>query len=357
MPCKRRSRPAGEIYNPFVFGNPVGELQQNVFIGRRDIAAQIERSILGAAHPPTLLLHGPRRMGKTSLLNQLPRLLGNQFAPAVLDCQNPAAVGSEATLLRYFSRTLCEGLKRRQVTIEPLTAEMLAREPFAAFDDWLNDMERALPPDMRALLCLDEYERLQEAVDAGWGGKFLDMLRHTLQHRPRLVLMFTGARTFAELGPAWTDRFISARRMRVSFLPPDELRPLLLNPDPRFDMTYAEGALEAVLNQTVGQPYLTQAVAYELVEYLNQQQRRQATCEDVEAAIAAALSSGGEYFANVWSDAGEDGQAIFRALAHGSPLPDFPAAHAWLRNHDVLTAEGAFAVPMIERWVREVPSL
>ena len=78
--------------------------------------------------------------------------------------------------------------------------------------------------------------------------------------------MFIGAHTFAELGPAWTDRFISARRVRVSFLSPQEVRPLLTHPIPDFEMTYVSGALETLLHCTRGQPFLTQAVAFELVE-------------------------------------------------------------------------------------------
>src|SRR5262249_34535765 len=196
----------------------VHEEQANVFSGRRIIVQQVEECILGARQAPTLLLYGPRRMGKTSILNQLPRLLGPDFAPAVLDCQNPAVSGSAASLLRYLSRTLVDGLQRRRVRVEPLCKETLEREPFAAFDDWLDTAERAIPDRMRALLCLDEYEHLQRALDAGWGADFLDTLRHTLQHRSKVALMFTGAHTFEEQGPAWTDRFLNARRVRVSFL-------------------------------------------------------------------------------------------------------------------------------------------
>jgi hypothetical protein len=314
-----------EIPNPFVFGNPVVETEHNVFTGRQDIVRQVEASLLGAIQAPTLLLYGPRRMGKTSLLNQLPRLLGPDFAPAVVDCQNPAVRGSAATLLRYLSRAIRDGLRRR-ATVEPLTAAALEREPFTVFDDWLDGMERAMPKTMRVLLCLDEYERLQSTLDAGWGAAFLDTLRHTLQHRPRVTLMFTGAHTFAELGPAWTDRFISARRVRVSFLTRDEVLPLLTQPIPAFDMTYAPGALEAIYAATNGQPFLTQAVAFELVQLLNEQQRTEATPADIEAAIARALVSGGEYFANVWSDAGTEGQAILCALAHNETPPHCPAA-------------------------------
>jgi len=341
-----------EIPNPFVFGNPVVETEYNVFTGRQDIVRQVEESMLGATQAPTLLLHGPRRMGKTSILNQLPRLLGPGFAPAVVDCQNPAVTGSVATLLRYLSRALNTGLRRRRVTVKPLTAAALEHEPFAAFDEWLDSVEQAMPKKMRVLLCLDEYERLQATLDTGWRATFLDALRHTLQHRPRVALMFSGAHTFEELGPAWTDRFISARRVRVSFLTREEVLPLLTEPVPEFDMTYAPGALNAIIEATNCQPSLTQAVAFELVQFLNEQQRKEATSDDVKEAIARALVSGGEYFANVWSDAGEDGQTILRALAKSETPPDFPAARNWLREHDVLNDAGKFAVPMMERWVK-----
>ncbi len=374
-----------ETPNPFIYGNPVDERSANVFAGRQDVARQIEESLLGARQSPALLLHGPRRMGKSSILKQLPRLLGPDFAPATLDCQNPAVGGGEAStasLLRYLSASLSEGLQRRRVAVKPLTAEELAREPFAAFDAWLARVEQAMPAAMRALLCLDEYERLQRALDAGWGGDFLDALRHTLQHRPRFVLLFTGAHTFAEMGPAWTDRFISARRVRVSFLQPDDVRPLLTKPIPEFDLTYASGAVEAVIAATRCQPFLVQAVAFELVQYLNepQQQRKEAMPADVETAITRALESGGEYFANVWSDAGAEGQGILQEIARTGVAADVsrrqsfrhPAsgigdqdqdqrgltstasgALKWLREHDVLDDAGCFAVPMVERWVRE----
>jgi hypothetical protein len=340
-----------EIPNPFVYGNAVVETEHNVFTGRRDVVRQIEASLLGAAQAPTLLLQGPRRMGKTSILNQLPRLLGPDFAPAVVDCQNPAVTGSEATLLRYLSKALSEGLRRRRVSVEELRAQQLAREPYAVFDEWLERVERAMPAGMRALLCLDEYERLQSALDAGWGAPLLDSLRHTFQHRPRVVLMFTGAHTFQELGPAWTDRFISARRMRVSFLRRKDVELLLTKPIPEFDMTYAPGALDALVAATSCHPFLTQAVAFELVQLMNEAQRREATTADVEEAVGRALVSGDAYFVNVWGDAGAEGQAILRALAAGETPPDFTAARAWLREHDVIGADGDFAVKMMRRWV------
>src|SRR5262249_40438519 len=171
------------IPNPFVVGSPVTERQANVFAGRRDIVQQVEECVLGAQQALTILLHGPRRMGKTSILRQLPRLLGPDFAPALVDCQNPAVTSSRTTLLRYLSREISAGLRQRGVSMDPLTTQALEREPYTAFHDWLDVAERAMPGRLRILLCLDEYENLQRILDAGWGEEFLDALRHLLQHR------------------------------------------------------------------------------------------------------------------------------------------------------------------------------
>ncbi|MAF09401.1 hypothetical protein CMK11_03030 [Candidatus Poribacteria bacterium] len=209
------------------------------------------------------------------------------------------------------------------------------------------------PDDMIVPLCLDEYEKLDGAVAAGWGGRSLDMLRHVQQHRDGVTLLFTGVRPFADAGPEWTGRFINARQIRVGRLSRDEVTPLLTEPIPDFGMTYAPGALDAALDETQGQPYLTQAVAFELVQHMNEERRTEATPDDVEAAVVQGLESGDPYFANVWSDAGSDGQSILRARLADEPLPDHPEAMRWLVENDVLHADAAFVVPMAERWMRE----
>lgn len=342
-----------EIPNPFAFGNALGETKDNTFVGRQDIVRKIESCILGTRQTPTLLMQGARRMGKSSILNQLPRMLGPNFAPVVIDCQEAAIRESSGTMLRYLSRAIGKGLQRRRIKVNLLTKKSRMLEPYSNFKDWLENAERDLPEGLRILLCFDEYEHLQDTLDAGWGQSFLDTLRHWIQHHPKLVLMFTGAHAFEELGPAWTDRFISARRMRVSFLERDDLHLLLTKPIPEFDLVYSDGALEDIVRATNGQPFLTQAVAFELVQYLNEQHRKDVTTEDVEEAIARALVSGSAYFANVWMDAGEQGRAVLKAIAGGDTPPDYPHASAWLRENDVLDEAGEFAVPMVRRWVRE----
>ena len=132
-----------------------------------------------------------------------------------------------AAVLAYWSRSLSQSLQEKGLRVQPLDRQSLGTNAFAVFDEWLDRTLPAIPASMRVLVCWDEYEKLQQTLDAGWGGQLLDYLRHLLQHRPRIVPLFTGVRTFEEQGPAWTARFVNARRIRVGRLARDEVVPLL----------------------------------------------------------------------------------------------------------------------------------
>jgi hypothetical protein len=354
---------AKEIENPFVFGNPVHAMDNSLFTGRRDVALEIERNILRVAQAPTLLLYGQRRMGKTSILNQLPALLGSRFLPVLVDCQAPAMAESPAALLRYLSRCLAGALNTRLGIVHedasvrrargavPLELEALRTDGYSLFEDWLDAFQARLPVETHLLLCLDEFERLQEPVRAGWGIRFLDGLRHWLQHRPLFALMFTGSHTFEQLGPVWTDRFLSARRLKVSFLEADDVRHLLTRPTATFQLTYAPGALERIMEETRGQPFLTKVLASELVHHMNRLRRKQATIADVEATIDDAVERSAEFFADLWFSRNQDERAVLRAAASGEIAPPTSVTGRALREYDLLDDCGDFAVPLVKRWI------
>jgi hypothetical protein len=353
-----------ELENPFIFGNPVLPQAAGLFTGRRDLVLQIERNILRAAQTPTLLLYGQRRMGKTSILNQLPGLLGPTFLPVLIDCQSPATVESQFSLLRYISRCMANAVAshpaaRRSgeragqiMAIDPHAINRFQDNPFSCFEDWLDGFQASIGQEISILLCLDEFERLDEIMVAGWGARFLDALRHWSQHRPRFALMFAGSHTFEQLGGIWTDRFLSARRLKVSFLNDVDIRRLLTEPIPRFRLRYAPGSLDAIMTATHGQPFLTQVLASELVHHLNSENRKQAELRDIEIVIGDVLQRSAEYFADLWFSRTTEEQEVLRAVARDEPQPIATSATRALRDYDILDESGRFAVPLVMRWVQ-----
>ena len=76
---------AREIDNPYIVGVPLTE-QQKIFVGRSDIAFRLEQWLSNQRCPP-LFLYGQRRMGKTSLLLNLGRLMRAEIVPLFVDAQ------------------------------------------------------------------------------------------------------------------------------------------------------------------------------------------------------------------------------------------------------------------------------
>ena len=112
-----------EIDNPYVLGVPLTS-QQDLFVGRTDIGAQIEQLLVDRRRPP-LLLYGQRRMGKTSLLHNLGRLLPSTIIPLFVDLQGPVSIASDhAGLLYNLARAMADSSRRqRDIVLPRLTRE------------------------------------------------------------------------------------------------------------------------------------------------------------------------------------------------------------------------------------------
>lgn len=350
-----------EIPQVFRFGNPVRENESFVFAGRKDVAFKLEQILLADRNPPAVLIYGPRRMGKSSVLLQLSRLLGPNFPTCYIDWQNAAIGESPENFLTILAEDLTKSLSGQGIKVKLLDEKALAEKPFTTFGKWLEHVEETMPSTMKALFCFDEYEILQTKLKADFRDRLLDYLRHLQQHHPKVVLIFGGVKPFHALGKEWTSRFISSRALRVSYLSADELRPMLENPyrdeqPPRnFPMRYAPGVIDHLSAQTHGQPFLAQAVAYELVNLLNNVKRHEATIADVDLAARNTFESATAYFDNIRDDAGEDGFALLSAVARGDSIPVNTPVAVRLREMDVLSEEGTIVVPLLKQWILAQP--
>ncbi|MEL6814115.1 MAG: AAA family ATPase [Cyanobacteria bacterium J06598_3] len=308
-----------EIDSPYIMGVPLTE-RQEIFVGRTDISTRIEQLLLDRRRPP-LLLYGQRRTGKTSLLNNLGKLLPNSIVPLFVDLQGPASRASNhAGFLYNLAKGMTDSAKRqRNLTFPPLSREDLKEDPFTTFDEWLDTVETTLA-ESTALLALDEFEVLDQALTTG---KFneadvLGMLRNLIQQRPRFKVLIAGSHTLQEF-QRWSSYLINAQVLHLSYLKESEARQLIEQPSPDFALRYEPDASQRVLDVTRCHPYLVQSLCAEIVVLKNEQDpsiRRLATLADVEAAIPEALSSGSMFFSDIErNQVDEQALAILRYIA------------------------------------------
>jgi len=367
-----------EIDNPYIVGVPLTD-QQDIFVGRTDIVARIEQLLLDRRRPP-LLLYGQRRMGKTSLLRNLGRLLPQTIIPMFVDGQRIALAEDNSDLLYNMAREMTRSAKKqRSITLPHLSLETLQAHPFTCFNEWLDAVEETLEAhgERMALLTLDEFEMLETAFEKG---KFeetdvFSLLRNIIQHRPRFKVMLAGSHTLNEF-QRWASYLINVQVIKIGYLSEAETRQLVEQPVKDFSLRYEPSAVEQVITLTRGHPAMVQLLCYEIVTLKNEQsasQRRLATVADVELAVQEALTSGSFFFADIQQNQiDQTGEEILRFMAQQDEsavvsretlrqqLVDdtkLDKALHHLCQRDLLELKGdgyRFQVALIQRWFMNV---
>src|SRR3972149_12148952 len=95
------------LLNPYIAGAPV--VEPSMFFGRQDVFQWIERSLAGKYGHNVLVIHGQRRVGKTSVLKQIPHHLPQKYIQVFFDLQGRTNTTLDRFLwwlAREISRTL-----------------------------------------------------------------------------------------------------------------------------------------------------------------------------------------------------------------------------------------------------------
>jgi hypothetical protein len=218
----------------------------------------------------------------------------------------------------------------------------------------------------RFLLCVDEFERLSEVVEATGSRLPLNFLRNVLQHRTSWTLLFSGSHEPKELPDYWSDYLINTRTLRVSYLDEESARELIVQPVEDFTNICDRTAVDAIIRLTHRQPYLVQLTCYEVVELLNRDIREhrrdacatKASAQDVETVIPIVLERGGEYFRELWKSLSDRDRNLLRRLVQGeTPTAQDKAVLRKLERKEILEKTESryrFQVPLVQKYVEQV---
>ncbi|NUM43827.1 MAG: AAA family ATPase [Anaerolineales bacterium] len=313
-----------ELINPYVIFIPLrpgGEM--DTFVGRGDVSVRIERLIMSRQSPP-LLLYGQRRMGKTSLLKNLGRLLPQSVVPLYIDIQGPIENASNhASFFQKIAEEMSKSARdNRGLTFPKLDEQKLATDPIIQFDQWLDQVESVADTQHgnAILLTLDEFEALDNAFQKGSleENAVLGYLRHLIQHRDRFKILLSGSHAIQEFD-RWASYLINTQVIHISYLKESEAMQLIERPYASFPLRYEPKASARVFSLTRGHPGLLQLFCSEMVDYKNEQEpseRRFATLDDIEAVVPIVLKSGREFFATLEHDqVDQAGRALLNFIA------------------------------------------
>ena len=369
------------VENPYIAGNPVtGDL----FVGRDDIMLQLEELWAKSGQCLSVILYGHRRMGKSSILQNLGARFGSQKIIVDFNMQVVVFVQNTGELLYSLALALYDRLppSSQEKLAEPAEESFSASNPYHAFNRFCQKLGSILA-GTRFIVAIDEFELIEEKIKQNRLDRdLLEFFRGLIHTYPWLILAFAGLHNLEEMRrDYWNPLFASVTAIPVSFLSAKAARRLIVQPSPDFALDYDEEAIDRIINLSNGQPYLVQLICHALVARFNRQafeegreRERRFSLQDVEAIINSEefYRDGDAYFNGVWAQAEEKPQGQLEILEKLSrePMSEEELAQATgldaeqialalevLENHDVILKRGEryfYTVKLMERWVARV---
>lgn len=274
--------------SPYIVGRPINE--RSLFFGRESLFANILDHLENRQQ--VILLHGQRRIGKSSVLAQIPNFIDTQkFTLISFDLQNKAQLSLNALL-----HSLTEAI---MVRLEIATNDRLRSHLNTLTHDAEVFSQQILPAifkilgDRNLLLLLDEFDVLNGSDRNVAVNQFFPYLQSILQQHEKLYVIPVVGRRLDDL-PRLLSLFGSAPNHKIGLL--DEISAENLIVEPARDILfYTPDAIQAILELTSGHPYFTQAMCAAIFAHARSVENWQVDREQVLRAVddAIEISEGG----------------------------------------------------------------
>jgi len=343
-----------ERINPYIAGAPVTD--PTMFFGREDVFAWIEQNVSGRYADNALVIHGQRRVGKTSVLKQLARHLPDRYVPVFFDLQGRTHTTIDQFLWR-LAREIARTLRsRRAIEVPKPQQEDFGRDPEHFAGPFLDTVRGALA-DSSLLIVFDEFDTLEEPTAAEMLGKdlipYFSRMMHGAESIDFIYCIGSSGHKLEHMRAEYTDFFRTALYKKISFLEPHEARRLITEPV-RDLMEYTPAAVERILTTASGHPYFTQLTCHELFATCQRTGDWRVDAEQVEAVLPDVIERGTVNLKFVWDEADDTERYALAALALIGEPSSKEAVLATLREHKVRISEEEIATALLALTARDV---
>ncbi len=359
-----------EIVNPYIAGAPVTE--QRMFFGREDVFAWIQNSLSGQYADHILVVHGQRRVGKTSVLKQLGNRLPKRYIPVFFDLQGRTHTTLDR-FLWWLAREIVRVLKQERNIEAPLPDKEAFTADLEYFENrFLPDLKPALGNDT-LLLTFDEFDNLEESeVREELARPLTDYLRRLMGSAGLNFIFSIGSsgRKLENMQAAYTEFFKTALYKKISFLSEEQTHNLVTRPVEGV-LEYERGAVDRIYGIASGHPYFTQLTCHELFARCQRTEQRKIAKADVEAILDDVVERGTVNLKFIWDEATDIEKWSLAALAQ-LDKPDTRAVADYLRKSrvrfvesdltsgllhlrekDVLTPDNRFVIHLLKLWLQK----
>jgi len=296
--------------NPYKTGESVGST--GYFVGRQDILDEVKAVL---EQKKAIILHGQRRIGKTSVLDELNVILFQEghYVPVYFSLDKNINSSLEEVLQELANRI------RDAVSLSSSEPNLDA-DHNRFFTILLPELLKKLPSGKSLVLLLDEFEIWaaaeirEEAKQAS--ALFFPYLIDLLESHNNIKFVFAIGRRFADLNVQALRAFRMINdTIRISLLKKEETQKIIRFSEDNKTLKWSTEAIEIVWKQTAGHPFLTQTLCEKVWAICNKNDSKLSTISDVEKTITEILKNDLPAFGWIWTGLTSNESLIASALA------------------------------------------
>lgn len=361
----------GKLLNPYIAGAPI--LESSMFFGREDVFSWIERSLSGKYVDHILVIHGQRRVGKTSVLKQIPNYLDDKYLQVFFDLQGRMNTSLERFLYwiaRETSRTL---QKEYDLDIPKPDQQSFTENTEYLIAEFFPGLQNILSGRV-LLLTFDEFDTLaRDDIQESLAGPLIDYLRRLMDLKGLNFIFSIGSsgNKLENMQASYTDFFKTALYRKISFLDRSSCQQLITKPV-EGEIKYQKKAVNKIYEITAGHPYFTQLTCHELFSLCQKTGIRDISADDVESVVEDVIERGTVNLKFVWDEASDLEKWVLASLAQLSSgasnqkitsllseqrvrfvESDLNSAILHLREKDVISKENRFIIHLMRLWLQQ----
>lgn len=301
--------------NPYIIGRPIHE--KDKFYGQGEIFSFI-RDQLGQCSK-IILLQGQRRIGKTSVLKQIPRFLEDLddfvFIKVSLEDKNAKNIrdlfcdlATEISdyIQNYLDTEFNDILYPKDndnLDIVEWFEQTFITEVHTTFDN------------KNIVLMLDEYDHLYNIVTDTENNNFYQKFHSIVNRDEKLFIIPVIGKDIEGLSIYLRDSLRATPKQRIGLLDRENAKRLIIEPAKDI-LEYEAEAIKAILELSANHPYFTQVLCYSLFSNARAENDWVVTSENVEDVTEQAISLSEAGLVSLYESLSIHEQVAFSTIAH-----------------------------------------
>ncbi|MDF5710584.1 MAG: ABC transporter substrate-binding protein [Nostoc sp. S4] len=293
--------------NPYIIGTPIGKKHQ--LFGRETLLKTIEDSLQQNAK--FILLYGQRRIGKSSLLKNIPLFISQDqylFVPCDFQEHHHSSLGE---IIYAIAREIFQPLDLDTSILQPLlNADLITIRRI------LNN--RVLPQvydkldNKKLVLLLDEFDVVTQN-DTEQAVELLHLLENLVRRQEELFVIAVVGR-YLDSMPNLVQSFRGGIYQEIGLLDSESTKQQITQPANNI-LQYQEKTIEEIIKFSAGHPYYTQVLCHAIFNQARDESSSIVIPASVNDAVNQAIENAEGGLASIWDGLSVCEQVVFSAVA------------------------------------------